>query len=52
MPIGPRTRYACTMCTYVYDPAENQGVPFAALPADWVCPVCRVPKDEFFPVPE
>ena len=40
-------RYVCSMCTYVYDPAENNDVPFSDLPDDWVCPVCGVPKDEF-----
>ena len=49
-------KYRCTICGYIYDPAEgdaSQGVPpgtaFAALPEDWVCPVCGVPKSEFVP---
>jgi rubredoxin len=38
------------MCTYVYDPAENGGIPFEDLPDNWVCPVCGVPRDEFEPL--
>jgi len=47
-PPDPRVaRYVCSMCTYIYDPAENKGVPFVDLPDEWVCPVCDVSKDEF-----
>lgn len=42
-------RYVCTVCGYVYDPAENDNVLFADLPEDWVCPTCGVGKDEFEP---
>ena len=27
-------KYVCTVCGYVYDPAENDGVPFKKLPDD------------------
>lgn len=40
-------RYVCKVCGYVYDPAENNNVPFAELPDDWVCPLCGVGKDQF-----
>ncbi len=40
-------RYVCKVCGYAYDPAENDNVPFAELPDDWVCPVCGVGKDQF-----
>lgn len=40
-------KYVCTLCGYVYDPAENDGVAFEDLPADWVCPTCGVGKDQF-----
>ncbi|MDE3276278.1 MAG: rubredoxin [Verrucomicrobiota bacterium] len=40
-------RYVCKVCGYVYDPADNNNVPFAELPDDWVCPVCGVGKDQF-----
>ena len=40
-------KYVCTLCGYVYDPAENDNVAFEDLPDDWVCPVCGVGKDSF-----
>lgn len=40
-------RYVCSVCGYVYDPAENDNVPFESLPEDWVCPLCGVTKDNF-----
>ena len=40
-------KYECSVCGYVYDPAENDIVPFDKLPDDWVCPVCGAGKDEF-----
>ena len=48
------TKYVCTICGYVYDPAEGDpangiapGTAFADLPEDWVCPSCGVGKDMF-----
>ena len=40
-------KYVCKICGYVYDPAENNNVPFEELPDDWTCPVCGVGKDQF-----
>ena len=40
-------KYVCTVCQYVYDPAENGGIKFEDLPNDWVCPLCGVGKDMF-----
>jgi NAD(P)H-nitrite reductase large subunit/rubredoxin len=47
-------KYVCSVCGYVYDPAEGDtdngiapGTAFEDLPADWVCPVCGVDKDAF-----
>lgn len=47
-------RYVCVVCNYVYDPAIGDpdsgvapGTPFAALPEDWVCPICGVDKSQF-----
>ena len=47
-------KYVCTVCGYVYDPAEGDpdggidaGTSFEALPDDWVCPVCGAGKDAF-----
>ena len=50
-------KYRCVPCGFIYDPAEGDpdngidpGTAFAALPDDWVCPICGVPKTEFEPV--
>ncbi len=50
-------KYKCSVCGYVYDPAEGDpdngikaGTKFEDLPADWVCPVCGVEKDSFDPI--
>ena len=40
-------KYVCTVCGYVYDPEEHDGVKFEDLPDDWVCPRCKQPKDKF-----
>ncbi len=40
-------RFICSVCGYVYDPAEHDGVAFEDLPDDWKCPRCRQPKDKF-----
>jgi len=41
------TKYVCDVCGYIYDPAENNNIPFNALPDSWTCPVCGVGKDQF-----
>ena len=40
-------RYVCTVCGYIYDPAEHDGIPFEDLPADWRCPRCKQGKEKF-----
>jgi rubredoxin len=47
-------QYQCDACGYIYDPEEGdpdngipKGTPFEKLPADWVCPLCGVGKDQF-----
>lgn len=47
-------KYVCTVCGYVYDPANGDpdsgiapGTAFEDIPDDWVCPVCGVAKDMF-----
>ncbi len=47
-------KYECTVCGYVYDPAEGDpalkiapGTPFEALPVEWRCPICGAPKVSF-----
>ena len=51
------TKYMCSVCRYVYDPAAGDpdggiapGTPFEDIPADWVCPICHVPKSMFKPI--
>jgi len=50
-------KYRCTVCDYVYDPAEGDeaadvpaGTPFEELPDGWLCPICGVGKDRFEPL--
>ncbi len=47
-------KYVCTVCGYVYDPAEGDpdngvdpGTSFEGLPDDWTCPVCGAGKKDF-----
>ena len=47
-------KYVCTICGYVYDPAEGDpdsgiasSTPFDKLPEEWVCPPCGAPKEMF-----
>ena len=53
IPVGEITaaeatgKYVCSVCGYVYDPAEHDGTAFDDLPEDWKCPRCRQPKDRF-----
>ncbi len=46
--------YECKVCGYAYDQEVGDedndiqpGTSFEDLPADWVCPVCGVGKEEF-----
>lgn len=47
-------KWECTVCGYVYDPAEGDpdggippGTPFEKIPDGWVCPDCGVDKSMF-----
>ncbi len=47
-------KYICTVCSYVYDPAQGDpenniapGTSFEDLPDDWICPICGVGKEYF-----
>ena len=40
-------KYVCSVCGYVYDPAEHDGTAFEDLPDDWKCPRCKQPKEKF-----
>jgi rubredoxin len=48
------SKWECTVCGYVYDPAIGDptqdvapGVDFKDLSDDWTCPECGVGKDLF-----
>ena len=50
-------KYICDVCGYEYVPEEGDpangvpaGTPWEKVPADWVCPLCAVGKDQFSPV--
>ena len=50
-------RYICANCGYIYDPEKGDpeaGIApltnFAALPEDWICPVCYQSKQVFDPL--
>jgi glutamate synthase domain-containing protein 2 len=43
--------YRCSVCDYLYD-EEKEGVKWADLPDDWVCPICESEKSEFVVVEE
>jgi rubredoxin len=47
-------RYVCTVCGYVYDPANGDpdngvapGTTFQDIPDEWTCPVCGADKSQF-----
>ena len=42
-------KWKCTVCGYIYDLAENGGVPFEQLPSTWKCP-CGAPKSKFIKI--
>jgi rubredoxin len=51
---GFMDKYVCTICGYVYDPAQGDpdndvpaGTAWEDVPEDWVCPICGAGKDDF-----
>ena len=51
-------KWVCALCGYIYDPEQGDakggvapGTPFESLPADWVCPLCRMGREMFKPAP-
>ncbi len=55
--MNEKQKYVCDPCGYEYDPEVGDpdngikpGTPFSELPANWVCPICGVGKDEFSPL--
>ena len=41
--------YRCSVCKYIYDEGK-EGAPWAELPDDWRCPVCKLPISKFSPL--
>jgi rubredoxin len=55
----PAARRECSVCWYVYDPAQGDevwqippGTPFDELPPHWSCPRCTAEQSQFLPVAE
>jgi rubredoxin len=40
-------KYQCIVCGYIYDPVDNDNIPFDNLPDGWVCPECGADKEDF-----
>ena len=52
-------RFRCTVCGYIYDPAEGDppaGIPpgtaWEDVPENWTCPICGVTKEDFVEMDE
>ena len=43
---APPAKWKCTVCGYIYDPEQNNGVTFEQLPSTWRCP-CGAPRAKF-----
>lgn len=57
--ITAQSRLECTICWYVYDPAQGDdywqipaGTPFSKLPEHWTCPNCDGAKSGFMVLAE
>lgn len=47
-------KYRCKVCGWIYDEAKGEpdngiapGTRFEDLPAEFICPLCGAPKEEF-----
>ena len=47
-------KYGCKVCGWIYDEAKGDpdngiapGTQFEDLPAEFICPLCGAPKEEF-----
>lgn len=47
-------KWQCVICGFIYDEAKGlqsagipPGTPWDMVPEDWLCPDCRVSKDDF-----
>lgn len=52
--LPPNASLECTICWYVYDPAQGDpvwqipvGTAFADLPSHWRCPTCDGAREQF-----
>jgi len=50
-------KYKCDICSYIYDSESGdpeKGIEaetdFNSLPETWVCPICGIEKDQFYPL--
>ena len=50
----PYRKWQCATCGFIYDEAEGwpddgivPGTRWEDVPADWVCPDCGTPKEDF-----
>jgi rubredoxin len=39
--------YGCGVCNWVYRPSEHNGIEFADVASDWICPNCQAEQDQF-----
>lgn len=46
---GKPKQFKCTVCGYIYN-EDEEGIPFAELPDDWVCPLCGAEKSDFIEI--
>jgi len=51
---GCMDKWVCSICGYIYDPAEGDpdngvapGTAWEDVPEDWLCPICGAPKSDF-----
>ena len=49
--------YKCDVCDYIYNPSNGNpengieaGTDLKDLPSSWVCPICGIEKDYFYPL--
>jgi rubredoxin len=52
-----KMKFKCDICSYIYDSSNGDpengieaGTDLKDLPSNWVCPICGIEKDQFFPL--
>lgn len=50
-------KYKCDICSYIYDSVKGDpengieaGIDLKDLPSSWVCPICGIEMDQFYPL--